>query len=105
LVSNKATGHDDMDNGEFLMRKVVLVAVCGLFMAFSQVAAAQQINLGTLLEDMIDRTKIAEFPDPAFFCKQCSSYNREAVTAGKPGWFANADSSFFYGLDDVEGRR
>ena len=67
--------------------------------------AAQPINLGTLLEEMIDRTRIAEFPSPEFLCKQCSSYNRESIAPDKPGWFANADSSFFYGHQDVDGRR
>ena len=54
---------------------------------------------------MIDRTKIAEFPNPEFLCQQCSSYNREAVAPGEDGWFSNADSSFFYGCEDVDGRR
>ena len=66
---------------------------------------AQHIDLGTLLEAMIDRTTIAEFPNPEFLCKQCSSYNRESIAPDKPGWFANADSSFFYGHQDVDGRR
>ena len=54
---------------------------------------------------MVDRTRITEFPDPDFRCMQCSSYNRKSVARGKPGWFANADSSFFYGHQDVDGRR
>ena len=87
------------------MRKVILTIIFGALFGFSQVSPAQQIDFGTLLEDMIDRTKIAEFPIPEFLCKQCSSYNRETVAVGKPGWFANADSSFFYGYEDVDGRR
>ena len=87
------------------MRKVFLVAAFGVFFAVSQVCAAQQIDFGALLEDMIDRTQIAEFPSPEFLCKQCSSYNRESVAPDKPGWYANADSSFFYGYEDVDGRR
>ena len=87
------------------MRKVILAIIFGSLFGFSQVSPAQQIDFGTLLEDMIDRSKIAEFPSPEFLCKQCSSYNRETVAVGKPGWFANADSSFFYGYEDVDGRR
>ena len=87
------------------MRKVILVILFGSLFGFSQISPAQQIDFGTLLEDMIDRKKIAEFPSPEFLCKQCSSYNRETVAVGKPGWFANADSSFFYGYEDVDGRR
>ncbi|MBI9019274.1 MAG: DUF2961 domain-containing protein [Phycisphaerae bacterium] len=86
------------------MRKsIVLTIVSALF--FLQSANAQQVDFETLLEDMIDRAKIAEFPKTEFLCKQCSSYNRDTVAAGKPGWFANADSSFFYGYEDIDGRR
>ncbi len=42
--------------------------------------AAGQVDFGTLLSDMVDRRKVAEFPSPEFLCKQCSSYNRESVT-------------------------
>ena len=87
------------------MRIVILAAAFGLSLVSSQVSAAGEINLGTLLADMIDRGEIAEFPNPEFLCEQCSSYNRESVTPGKPGWFANADSSFFYGYEHVDGRR
>jgi len=72
------------------VRKVILAVICGSLFSFPQVSPAQQIDFGTLLEDMIDRKKIAEFPSPEFLCKQCSSYNRETVAVGKPGWFANA---------------
>jgi len=74
-------------------------------LAFPQAGKTREINLGTLLGDMVDRAKIAEFPSPEFLCKQCSSYNRETVARDKPGWFANADSSYFYGHEDVDGRR
>jgi hypothetical protein len=72
---------------------------------FSSVAQAEPINFRTLLRDMIDRTQIAEFPTPEFVCKQCSNYNRAAVAPDKPGWYANANSSFFYGCDELDGRR
>ncbi len=88
-----------------IMWKVVSSIVLSSFMVFPQACRTQEINLGTLLEDMIDRTKIAEFPSPEFLCKQCSSYDRETVAPGEPGWFANADSSYFYGYEDVDGRR
>jgi hypothetical protein len=87
------------------MQKTNTVATLCLILGFAQIAAAQQIDLGTLLEQMIDRTRIAEFPDPEFLCKQCSSYNRESVAPDKPGWFANADSSYFYGYEDIDDRR
>ena len=87
------------------MRKAIAVAALSFAFVFPHISAAQQVNLGTLLEDMIDRSQIAEFPNPEFLCKQCSSYNREAVSPDEPGWFSNADSSFFYGHEEIDGRR
>ena len=87
------------------MRSVVLAIALSLSVVLTHTSKSQEINLGTLLEDMVDRTQIAEFPDPEFLCKQCSSYNRETVAKGQPGWFANGDSSYFYGVEDRDGRR
>lgn len=87
------------------MRQVVLGIVLSSLFVFPHTCDSREINLGTLLEDMVDRTQIAEFPDPEFLCKQCSSYNRETVAKGEPGWFANGDSSYFYGHEDRDGRR
>ncbi|MDG2013070.1 MAG: DUF2961 domain-containing protein, partial [Pirellulaceae bacterium] len=82
-----------------------LFIIVQLTSAVSAQSVARPISFATLLEDMIDRTTIAEFPSPAFLCKQFSSYNKESTDPDKPGWFANADSSFFYGHQDVDGRR
>lgn len=87
------------------MRNIVFGIVLSLFVVFTQTCESREINLGTLLEEMVDRSRIAEFPDPEFQLKQCSSYNRETVAKGEPGWFANGDSSYFYGYEDRDGRR
>lgn len=67
--------------------------------------ADQPIHLGSLLEDMLDRTKIAEFPEPEFTCRQTSSFNRRSKTPGNPDWFAGGDFDQFYGSVDVSGRK
>ena len=68
-------------------------------------ASGEQINLGTLLSEMLDRTKIAEFPAPAFVCKQASSYNRVSVKPGQPTWYATGDCSHFIRCEKVGDRR
>ncbi len=87
------------------MRTRALAAIASLVLVAFQAVVAKQITVETLLEEMINRTQIAEYPSTEFRCKQCSSYNRDAVARDKPGWFANADSSFFYGDQDMDGRR
>jgi len=68
-------------------------------------AGAGAIDLGSLLEDMLDRSQIAEFPRPEFVCKQAGSYNRLSKTPGNPDWFIGGDFCQFYGSNDVEGRK
>ncbi len=68
-------------------------------------AQAEPITLEGLLEEMVDRSRIAEFPEPEFTCLQVSSYDRLSKTPGNAEWFANDDWSHFYGVEDVDGRR
>ena len=67
--------------------------------------AAETIDFGSLLGQMLDRAAIAEFPEPAFVCKQASSYNRESQQPGTPEWFATGDYSQFIRSEKVGERR
>jgi len=66
---------------------------CVLLSAF--VAAyggpARPITTGSLVEEMIDLARLAQFPDPAYKTVQFSSYDRRSKLPGGPGWFANSD--------------
>lgn len=74
-------------------------------MALPHACNANRIDLGSLLEDMLDRSKIAEFPEPAFVCKQASSHNPKSKQPGTVGWFATGDYSNFIRCDEIDGRR
>lgn len=63
------------------------------------------VSLTTLLEEMLDRSVVAEYPQPEFVCKQASSYNRRSKTPGTGQWFSGGDFDQFYGCDSVEGRK
>jgi hypothetical protein len=67
--------------------------------------AAETIDFGSLLGQMLARAVIAEFPEPAFVCKQASSYNRESQQPGTPEWFATGDYSNFIRCERVGDRR
>lgn len=92
----------------FVPRKFLQIVVAGIilgfFLVFPQASNASRIDLGSLLEDMLDRSKIAEFPEIEFVCRQASSYDRLATKPGNADWFANSDSSHFIGCDEVNGR-
>jgi hypothetical protein len=51
-----------------------------------------KITISNLLLEMVDRDKIANFPESSFKLKQESSYNRASKTPeDKKGWFNNKD--------------
>ena len=82
-----------------------IVAFILLVPLVTPVASAGEINLGGLLSEMLNRSRIAEFPEPAFVCKQSSSYNRKSTRAGEPTWFSTGDYSQFIRCDKVGDRR
>jgi hypothetical protein len=45
------------------------------------------------------------FPEPAYTLKQFSSYDRESVSPGEEGWWANADYTQFIREEENNGRR
>ena len=60
-------------------------------MLYAQSAKKTVITTGSLFQEMIDMSRLAEFPDPAFRNIQFSSYDHRSVVAGGPDWFANSD--------------
>ncbi len=52
---------------------------------------AAPINTGSLLREMTDMRRLAEFPQPAFKTKQYSSFDRRSSLPDGPDWFANSD--------------
>ena len=56
-----------------------------------QVSIGQVVTTGSLIEELTDLRKLAEFPVPGYHSIQYSSYDRRTVSPDKPGWFANDD--------------
>jgi len=84
---------------------VIAIFIAGSFLISSILRAQKPISVETLLKEMVDRDERARFPDPAFTCKQFSSYDRTTVAKDKPGWFANWDRSMFIRVDKNNGRK
>jgi len=51
----------------------------------------EAITTGTLVEEMIDMVRLADFPQPAYETVQFSSHDHRSVVPGGPDWFANSD--------------
>ncbi|MFH0946678.1 MAG: glycoside hydrolase family 172 protein [Planctomycetota bacterium] len=69
-------------------------------------AAEKPVSLGTLLDDMVDRTVLPAFPSPAFTCRQFSSYDQKSTTADdQDTWFANGDCGQYLRVEENGGRQ
>lgn len=56
---------------------------------------SQEITMQDLLREMVDRERIAEYPENLQYrTLQASSYNRASVSPDLPGWFADSDGVF-----------
>ncbi|MCC6354508.1 MAG: DUF2961 domain-containing protein [Verrucomicrobiae bacterium] len=65
-----------------------------------------EISFRSLLADMTDLGQLAEYPSPAYTCRQFSSYDRASTTPDDPAtWFANGDSGKFLRVEERDGRK
>lgn len=78
-----------------------ITAVC---VAATPAFSAEPVTLKSLLEDMVDRSRVARYPTPSYVCRQASSYDRDMVSPDEPGWFANWDRSQFIRQEENNGR-
>ena len=81
------------------------IMVIGLLLLSATCFAQKTVSIESLLKEMVDRSELARYPDPAYNCKQFSSYDRATVAKDKPGWFANDDRSMFLRVEKNNGRR
>jgi len=86
-----------------LTRLVGLAALIALTMS-TVGASAPTVTTATLLREMTDLAGMAEFPEPAYTCRQFSSYDRKSKSP-KEDWFANGDSGNYLRVEEREGRR
>ena len=84
------------------MRLVWTLALLALLA--SAALAGPPITLESLLDEMVDRARLARWPDPAYTCRQASSYDRASVSPDDEGWYANWDRSHFVRTEERDGR-
>lgn len=86
--------------------RALLIFAASLLVACSPASSKQeQINITTLLNEMIDREQVTRFPETNYRSLQASSYNRESVSPDKPGWFADSDGIGFIRTEENNGKK
>ena len=63
------------------------------------------VTLESLLEEMVARETVARLPEPAYTCRQFSSYDRNSTEPGSPTWWANWDRSYFVRVEENNGAK
>ena len=86
---------------------IIIAVLCAGFAVTDLAAGAESgtITFESLLEEMVDRDCLGRLPDPAYTCKQFSSYDRNSTEPGSPTWWANWDRSYFVRIEDNNGRK
>ncbi|MFG0252144.1 MAG: glycoside hydrolase family 172 protein [Phycisphaerales bacterium JB038] len=82
-----------------------LLTIC-LLTPLATRAQAEEISLATLLEEMTDRSRVAQLSDPWYVCAQFSSYDRASDDPDDiETWYANRDHSQFLRTEENDGSR
>jgi len=87
------------------MRKTMLplLPLAGLLLAGC--TAPRAVSTKVLLAEMTDMRDLAEFPQPAYSCRQFSSYDRKSTTPDDSAtWFANHDRGEYLRVEQHDGR-
>lgn len=67
-------------------------------------SACAQYNLGSLVDEMVNRDRLAVHPDGRYTQHQASSYDRNPTPLGAPSSYANADTANFIRTTVINGR-
>ncbi len=70
---------------------MIAVRTLAVALVVASAGFAEPLTTGTLVEQMIDMHRLAEFPAPYYKTVQFSSYDHRSTVPGGPDWFANSD--------------
>ncbi len=85
------------------MKRVLLICACWIGLAVSALPAGSDgpaISMGTMLSEMGDLARLAQWPEPAYRTVQFSSYDRRSTSSEAPSWFSNSDG---FGREPIPG--
>lgn len=85
-----------MGKNHFIQVLVMLFLSIG-----SPLLAQNTVTLKSLLQEMVDRSERASFPNPSFTCGQRSSTDPQTVAKDKPFWYGNHDCTNFLRVDST----
>ncbi len=91
-----------------LRNTAVRMLVLGWMTAVAMSASAETVTFKSLLKELTDLEGLARMPDPAFTCKQFSSYDRRSTDPAvltDENWFANGDRGQYLRTEERNGAK
>jgi len=85
--------------------KFIFLPILSSVLVLSSCKQKEEINLTTLLKEMVNREQLTRFPENGYQSLQASSYNRRSVSPEKPGWFADSDGTGFIRTEMKNGQK
>jgi len=90
-----------MKNCKLRTFRYLLFIICSIpIFSHTGISISQTITTGSLVREMIDLSRLSEFPEPSYKSVQFSSYDRRSIHPDAPGWFANSDG---FGREPIPG--
>jgi hypothetical protein len=84
----------------------LIVAAVALIFESATDASGQTVTLESLLTEMTNRDAAAQWPDPAYVCKQVSSHDPRKNNPSDPaGWHSNVDYGNFIRIETNQDRK
>ena len=87
--------------------RIIVLAIILSCLALIQRGWSKEITFTSLLGELTDLDRLAEYPAPAYVCKQFSSYDRRSTDSTQrtdEGWFGNADACNFIRTETRNGQ-
>lgn len=89
-----------------MRNKILSLSLALLTVPWLVSAAPGPITTAGLIEEMTDLAGLAELAQPAYTCKQFSSYDPRSKSPSDPeSWFANGDSGHYLRVEERAGRQ
>ena len=94
-----------------MKRRMVIIALVilgNIGMMMGAIGAPNKkgvVTFNSLLNEMIDKDAITQYPDPYYTFIQFSSYDRRSTAINDSTWFANSDSDQFIREEEHDGRK
>ena len=87
------------------MKHFILTFLCLSWLLIPANGNNRVISVESLLQEMINRDQLSQYPEPFYVNKQFSSYDRATTDPSEQSWFANWDRSMFIRVDNTKGRK